>query len=118
AASSTSSQLPVAQSALTPFTIASGLLLIPFVAPPVRALVGGSGLAGDWRPSLLALGLLVGYAALLAIPPLRAFFDLTALDNRSYLFIGLAALAWTVIVRCAWRARLLERFLQLDWRDI
>ena len=115
---STSSQLPVAQSALTTFTITSGLLLIPFVAPPVRVWVGGSSLGGDWRPTLLALGLLAGYAALLAIPPLRAFFDLTALDSLSYLFIELAALAWAVIVRWVWRARLLERFLQLDWREV
>ena len=110
-------QLPLAQSALTTFTITSGLLLIPFVAPPVSAWAGGSSLGGDWRPTLLALGLLASYAALLAIPPLRAFFELTALDPRSYLLIGLAALAWAVILRWVWRARLLERFLQLDWRE-
>jgi cation-transporting P-type ATPase E len=111
------SQLPVAQSALTSFTITSGLLLIPFVVPPIRAWAGGSSLGGDWRPTLLALGLLAGYAALLAIPPLRALFELTALDAGSYLLIGLAALAWAVILRWVWRARLLERFLQLDWRE-
>ena len=110
-------QLPAAQSALTSFTITSGLLLIPFVVPPVRAWVGGSRLGGDWRPTLLGLGLLVGYAALLAIPPLRAFFELTALDARSYLLIGLAALTWALLLRLIWRARLLERFLQLDWRE-
>jgi cation-transporting ATPase E len=110
-------QLPLAQSALTSFTITSGLLLIPFVVPPVRAWVGGSSLGGDWRPSLLALGLLTGYAVLLVIPPLRAFFELAALDARSYLLIGLAALMWALVLRLVWRARLLERFLQLDWRE-
>ena len=110
-------QLPSAQSALTSFTITSGLLLIPFVVPAARAWVGGSSLAGDWRPTLLSLGLLAGYAALLAIPPLRAFFELTALDPRSYLLIGLAALAWALVLRWVWHARLLERFLQLDWRE-
>lgn len=110
-------QLPLAQSALTSFTITGGLLLVPFVVPPTRAWVGGSSLVGDWRPTLLSLGLLAGYAALLAIPPLRAFFELTALDARSYLLIGLAALAWALVLRWVWRTRLLERFLQLDWRD-
>ncbi len=110
-------QLPLAQSALTSFTITGGLLLIPFVVPPARAWAGGSSLTGDWRPTLLSLGLLAGYAALLAIPPLRAFFELTALDARSYLLIGLVALAWALVLRLVWHARLLERFLQLDWRE-
>jgi cation-transporting ATPase E len=117
AAFSANEQLPVAQSALTSFTILGGLLLIPFVEPPARFWTGGSALAGDWRPTLLSLGLLAGYVLLLAIPPLRSFFELTALDARSYLFIGLAALAWAVILRLIWRARLLERFLQLDWKE-
>lgn len=46
---------------------------------------------------------------------LRTFFELTVLDGRGYLLIGLAALAWAVILRLIWRTRLLERFLQLDW---
>lgn len=117
AAFSSDAQLPAAQSALTTFTILGGLLLIPFAVPPARAWVGGSSLVGDWRPTLLALGLLAGYAALLAIPPLRAFFELTALDPRSYLLIGLAALAWALLLRWVWGARLLERFLQLEWRE-
>jgi cation-transporting ATPase E len=117
AAFSTTLQLPVAQSALTSFTIVSGLLLIPFAVPPAKAWVGGSSLDGDWRPSLLALGLLAGYAALLSIPALRAFFELAALDGRSYLLIGLAAVIWVVILRWLWHTHLLERFLQLDWRE-
>jgi len=112
---STDAQLPTAQSALTTFSIVCGLLLLPFVEPPTRAWTGGSKLSGDWRPTLLALGLLVSYATLLAIPPLRAFFELTALDGRSYLLIGLVALAWAVVLRFTWRARLFERYLQLDW---
>jgi magnesium-transporting ATPase (P-type) len=63
------------------------------------------------------INLILQVMLLLAIPPLRAFFELTALDARSYLLIGLAALAWLVVLRWVWRARLLERFLQLDWRE-
>lgn len=108
------SQLPAAQSALTTFGIVCGLLLLPFVEPPTRLWTGGSKLSGDWRPTLLALGLLVAYAALLAIPPLRALFELTALDGRSYLLIGLVALAWATILLFTWRTRLVERYLQVD----
>lgn len=114
---STDAQLPTAQSALTTFSIVGGLLLLPFVEPPTRLWTGGSKLSGDWRSTLLALGLLVAYATLLTIPPLRAFFELTALNGRSYLLIGLVALAWALILRFTWRARLFERYLQLDWRE-
>ncbi len=114
---SVTAQLSMAQSALTTFTIACGLLLIPFVEPPSKFWTGGSELGGDWRPSLLASGLLLGYAGLLAIAPLRSFFELTALDATIYLFTAAVALAWTLLVRWVWRAHLLERFLQVDWRE-
>lgn len=114
---STDAQLPGAQSALTTFSIVCGLLLLPFVEPPTRGWTGGSTLSGDWRPTGLSLGLLAAYVILLCIPPLRAFFELTALDGHSYLLIGLAALAWAVILRFTWRFRLFERYLRLDWRE-
>jgi cation-transporting ATPase E len=103
----------IAQSALTTFAVCSGLLLVPFVVPPARFWVGGSKLSGDWRPTLLAAGLLVVYLVVIALPPLRAFFSLTALHPIDYLFIGAAALIWSIIQRWLWRAHLLERFLQL-----
>jgi cation-transporting ATPase E len=108
----------IAQSALTSFAVYSGLLLVPFVVPPANLWVGGSKLNGDWRPTLLALGLLVVYSLIIAIAPLRAFFSLTALEVQDYLFIGAAALIWSIIQRWIWRAHLFERFLQLDWQEV
>jgi cation-transporting P-type ATPase E len=107
----------IAQSALTSFAVCSGLLLVPFVVPPANLWVGGSKLNGDWRPTLLALGLLIVYLAVITIAPLRTFFSLTALGMRDYLFIGAAALIWSIIQRWIWRAHLFERFLQLDWEE-
>ncbi len=107
--------LSTAQSALTTFAVLCGLLLVPFVMPPSRALVGGNGLSGDWRPSLLALGLLVGYGVLLAIKPLSAFFELIPLGIGDYTLISITAVAWGLALRWIWRVRLLERFLQVDW---
>ncbi len=95
--------------------IVCGLLLIPFVVPPARIWVGGNGLSGDWRPTLLALGLLLGYAVMLALPPLRGFFELVSLRMSDYAVIGAIALAWGLILLWIWRARLLERFLQVHW---
>src|SRR5579884_1486459 len=110
-------QLLTAQSALTSFTILSGLQLIVFVEPPIKALAGGSRQSSDWRPTLLPLGLLLAYAALLAIPPLRNFFDLSLLAGSSYLMIGLASIAWALLLQVTWRLHLLERFLQIEWRE-
>jgi len=78
---------------------------------------GGSKLSGDWRPTLLAFGLLVVYLLVVAIAPVRAFFSLAALNTMDYLFIGTAAVIWSMIQRWIWRAHLLERFLQLNWKD-
>jgi cation-transporting ATPase E len=104
----------IAQSALTTFAVCSGLLLVPFVAPPTRFWVGGSKLSGDWRPTLLAAVLLFVYIGVIAIPPLRDFFSLTALHPIDYLVIGAAALLWSIIQRWIWRGNLLERFLQQE----
>lgn len=115
-ASQTEAQL-LAQSALTMFAVCSGLLLVPFVVPPVRWCIGGSKFSGDWRPTLLATGLLVVYLGVIAFPPLRTFFSLAALPPIDYLFIGTAALLWSIIQRWLWRAHVLERLLHLTWDD-
>jgi cation-transporting ATPase E len=103
--------LLIAQSALTTFAVFSGLLLVPFIVPPTKFWVGGSELSGDWRPALLALGMLVVFLILVAIPAIRSFFSLAALDIKSYILIGVAAMIWGFIQRWLWRIRLLERFL-------
>ncbi|BCL82754.1 cation transporter E1-E2 family ATPase [Ktedonobacteria bacterium brp13] len=114
--SSADAQL-LAQSALTTFAVCSGLLLVPFVVPPARWWAGGSNLSSDWRPTLLAAGLLVVYLGVIAFPPLRTFFSLAALHPIDYLFIGAAALLWSIIQRWLWRAHILERLLHLPWED-
>lgn len=109
------SQLTAAQSALTTFAVVCGLLLIPFVAPPTKAWVGGNTLSGDWRPTLMALGLLVGYGVMLAIPSLGAIFEIRPLPIGVYALIGFVAVVWGLTLRWIWRKRLLERYLQVDW---
>jgi cation-transporting P-type ATPase E len=110
------SQLLVAQSALTTFTVMGGILLICLVAPPIRTSIGSEVFKGDWRPSLLALGLLVGYGVVLAVAPLRALFDLVSLKISDDALIGIAVVAWGLVLCWVWRVRLLERFLQVDDR--
>ncbi len=79
--------LPLAQTAMTVLLVLCGLLLV--------------------------LGLFIGFIGILAIPPLRALFNLQALDLVAYLMIGGAALLWTTLMWVIWRFLLFERFFQL-----
>ncbi|MFL5665410.1 MAG: hypothetical protein ACJ8BW_29310 [Ktedonobacteraceae bacterium] len=65
-------------------------------------------------PMLLALGMLGVFLLMVAIPWLRAFFSLAALDSRAYALIGGAAILWGLLQRWLWRIHFLERFLALE----
>jgi cation-transporting ATPase E len=102
-----------AQSALTTFTIVSGIVLLLFVEPPSRFWTGGNTYYGEKRITILALCMLLIYVTLLLIPPLRKLFDLTLLGIYDYLIIGALIVIWLFLLRWVWRARLLEKFLEL-----
>ncbi|MFN8380087.1 MAG: HAD-IC family P-type ATPase [Anaerolineae bacterium] len=102
-----------AQSALTTFLVFVGLGLIPFVEPPTQWFVGGDELSGDWRPSLMAFGLLVVYIIILAVEPFRNWVELVPLPFVAYVGLGAMALLSLLILRLAWRKRWLERYLGL-----
>lgn len=104
----------IPRSALVTILIMGELLLIPFLKPPTTVWVGGEAFSGDWRYSIVALALFGVYLLILVIPPLRDFFELSALSKVSYLFIGLVALEWCLILRAVWRSRFLDRFLGVD----
>ncbi len=87
-----------------------GLLLIPIVQPPTRHHGNGEE-RGDWRPTILAIVLLILYAMILAIPTLRQFFEMTPLGITDYLILGVVAIVWGLLLRWTWRARWLDRFL-------
>jgi cation-transporting ATPase E len=102
------------RSALVTILVMGTLLLIPFLKPPTKFWVGGEPYSGDWRYTLVAIVLLGIYFLIVAIPPFRNFFELDRLSTISYLFIGLVALEWCLILRAIWRSRFLDRFLGLD----
>lgn len=104
----------VAQTSLTVFTLFSGLLLIVFVEPPLTFFVGGDRYSGDRRPAYLALAMLAVYAVIALVEPLRRFFELITLPYTVYLIIALVTLVWAFVLRQAWRARWLERFLDIE----
>jgi cation-transporting P-type ATPase E len=107
--------LPLAQTALTVFAALCGLVLVMFVQPPARPHHAGH--RGNWLPTLMVLGLFACLLGVLAIAPLRTFFNLQALDVFDYLIIGSATVLWGVLVQTIWHFHLFEGFLQLEWKD-
>lgn len=104
----------IARTALTTFTVLTGLLLVIFVEPPVEFFVGGDILSSDRRPAYLAIGLLVAFAVIVLVAPLRQFFELVMLRPTDYLIIGAAAVVWMFAVRGVWRGNWFERLLNIE----
>jgi len=106
--------LPLAQTALTVFAVLCGLAVVLFVRPPAR--LDQHGQRRNWPPTLLVLGLFACLIGVMAVAPLRAFFNLQTLDAFDYLIIGGASVLWAALVQTIWHFHLFERFLKLDWR--
>jgi len=104
----------IPRSALVTILILCQLFLIPFLKPPTTAWVGGERLSGDWRYTITAVFLLIVYIVIVAVPPLRKFFELSSFGILDYLFMGFVAIEWSLLVRFIWRTRFLDRFLGVD----
>jgi hypothetical protein len=97
------------------FAVLCGLALVVFVQPPTQP--DQDAHRRNWLPTLLVLGLFACLVCVLTIAPLRAFFNLQALDVVDYLIIGAASVLWGALVQTMWHFHLFERLLQLDWKD-
>ena len=62
----------------------------------------------------MAGAMLVLYGLVVALPPLRNFFELVPLRAVDYGALAAVVAAWALALRFAWRARLLERALSSD----
>jgi cation-transporting ATPase E len=102
--------LAEARSALTTFLVLSGLLLVPFVAPPIRWFAVVDPLADDLRPAVLALILAAAFLVVALTPVGRAFFDLVPIRGNAALLVVGGIVAWFLVVRTAWKLKLLNRF--------
>ncbi len=104
---------PIAQTALTAFLVACGLLLVIFVEPPTAWWTGGDRLSGDWKPTLLAVLLMVMFVCINAVPQARLLFALAPLGWLEVGVISGAVALWLFLVRLLWRHHLITRFLGL-----
>ncbi|MGD8804871.1 MAG: HAD-IC family P-type ATPase [Chloroflexota bacterium] len=102
------------QLALTYTMMTMGLILIIFVEPPTQFWVGGDALSGDWRPTLLALGIFAFFIMVLTVEPIQEFYELPPLHAwTDYLVIGAVTLIWVIVVRFVWRRGIIDRYLNL-----
>jgi cation-transporting ATPase E len=104
----------ISRTALTTSLVFMGLLLIPFVEPPTKSWVGGDDYSGDWRPTILAIIMLIIYLMIIFVDSFREFWELERLDLTDYLFLTSVAVLWGIIIRYIWRNDLFERFLNVQ----
>jgi len=102
---------PIAQTALTAFLVICGLFLVIFVEPPTEWWTGGDTLSGDWKPTILAVGLMAAFALINAVPQIRVLFALAPLGWIELGLIAVSLAVWLPLVRLLWRHRLIARFL-------
>ena len=100
---STTDDIELARTALTLTAISCGLLLILFLEPPTPAWAAASPLSGDWRPTLLAVGISALFVAFMAIGVFRRFYELALPDAWGFAVVGLVVLAWAFVLRAVWR---------------
>jgi cation-transporting ATPase E len=105
--------LDAARTALTSYLVFAGLFLIAFVEPPIPWFAVVEPVTRDRRPVLLALGLGIAYLVTLLLPPARGFFSLDLPAPRDVVLVVVAVVAWLLLVREAWRRKLVGRFLGL-----
>lgn len=106
---STTGDVVEARTAYTTTAILCGILLIPFAQPPTRAFVAGAELNGDWRPAILAAAMFALYVAIVAVRPIRDFYELRVLSLAGYVLIAHVVVGWAFLLRLFWRADLPDR---------
>jgi len=106
-----------AQTALTTFFVFAGIILMLFAQPPLSWFVGGSPYHGNKTPLVAAVLMLIVFFVLMAIPSVRAIFQMVQLPIWMTALIAVATFVWMVLQRAAWRANLFERFLGIDVPD-
>jgi cation-transporting ATPase E len=73
--------------------------------------------SGDWRPTLLAVGLLLGYIFGRQIPFLANFFSVPLIDKPGTIaLIVIVMVIWFFALRFAWRSHLFQRYLGIDFQ--
>jgi cation-transporting P-type ATPase E len=103
-----------AQTGLSTFVCLASFVLILFLFPPTRFFAAWTHPTDDRRPTLLVLGLLAAFAAVLFVPALSTYFGLTGPAPPIFVAVLPALLLWFGVLTAVFRLRLLDRVLGLD----
>jgi cation-transporting P-type ATPase E len=106
--------LAVAQTTLTAFLVFCGLFLVIFVEPPTHWWAIGDERSSDWRPTWLAISMMVAFVLIQLTPPLRALFALQPLGWKEFAAVALALGVWLFALQLAWKLKLMARFLDVE----
>jgi cation-transporting ATPase E len=106
---------PIAQTSLASFLVLAGLLLVIFVEPPTKWWMGGDEFSGDWKPTIMAVLLIIGFFIVSAVPALRGIFALTELTLFEWALIFGVTAIWLLAVRFFWRHSITARFLGIKY---
>ncbi len=94
-----SGEVAYAQLALTYTQVLSGLVLVIFVRPPWRPLLGSDVRGGDWRPTILVVALTAVFFLVAQIPFAQEYLLLEPLWHPAdYVVVGIAVLAWASLL--------------------
>ena len=102
-----------ARSALTTAAVLGGAVLIAAMHLPFHRWDVPATLRARLRPTLLALGMTLLYATVLAVPTLRDFFELVLLRPSEYAAIVGGVALWALCLWGLWRTRVTEKLFGL-----
>lgn len=109
AALETTDDLLLARTVLVTTSVLCGIVLVAYVHPPHRWFAIVERATGDWKPAGIAALMILGYLLILAIPPLRGFYELQILEPQTYLAIVVAVTIWAFALRFVWQLHLIAR---------
>jgi cation-transporting ATPase E len=104
----------ISRTVLSNFLMLTGIILIVFVAPPIRFFVGAASFNGDWRPTIMAGAMIIATIAINVVPYLRELFEFVPLPIHYYALIIILVIGWVFLVRAIWRSGLLSRILGVN----
>jgi cation-transporting ATPase E len=102
-----------AQTGLSTFVSLASVLLILYLAPPIRLLAAWTQPTGDRRPAILVAALLAVLIGALFTPAVSTYFGLTGAAPPVYTTVLPVLAVWFVALGAAYRFRVLDRLLGL-----
>lgn len=115
AALETTDDLLLARTVLVTTSVLCGIVLVAYVHPPHRWFAIVEETAGDWKPAVIAALMVLGYVLILAIRPLREFYELQILAPQTYGAIIVSVMIWAFVLRFVWKLHLVAR-AAAGWR--